>query len=232
MTKKIAILGNSGHAFVVLETSTTISMNIAGYFDKQPVANNPFHLNYLGFEGDNLVDLIPYQFIIGIGDNTIRKRAFNLILERLNVKPLIDNFNNTTNSDISETDFSVKNELNTIFINIIDASTNLSPNLKLGSGNYIGKNVCVNSMATIGHNCILNTGSIIEHECHIENHSHIAPGSVILGNVRIGSTTLIGANSTVLPGLVIGDNVTVGAGSVVTKNIPNGGKWIGNRLVN
>jgi acetyltransferase-like isoleucine patch superfamily enzyme len=53
-----------------------------------------------------------------------------------------------------------------------------------------------------------------------------------LGNVQIGTGSLIGANSTILPGIMVGANVVVGAGSVVTKNIPDNGKWIGNKIVN
>ncbi len=229
MNKKIAILGNSGHAFVVLESLSTMNMEAYGYFDKHSVANNPFQLNYLGFEGDETNDLISFQFILGIGDNNIRKRAFNLILNRLNIT-------NSLEETIEKTAFSqeeslISERINSIFLNVIDASSNISRNSYLGSGNYIGKQVCINSFAKIGSNCIINTGSVVEHECQIGNHSHIAPGSIVLGNAKIGSNTLIGANSTVLPGINIGDGVIVGAGSIVTKNIPNGSKWIGNRLI-
>lgn len=230
MNKKIAILGNSGHAFVVLESLRTMNMDVIGYFDKQPVVNNPFQLNFLGFEADKMIDLKPYQFVLGIGDNNIRKRAFDYISDKLNISNSTEEVIHTIkSSSVESNEF---DNLNSIFLNVVDISSNVSHRSSLGFGNYVGKHVCINSFAQIGSNCILNTGCIIEHECLVGNHSHIAPGSVLLGNVKIGSSTLIGANSTVLPGIIIGDNVVVGAGSVVTKNIPNGGKWIGNKLIN
>lgn len=228
MTKPIAILGNSGHAFVVLESLSAMNINVVGYFDKHPTKFNPFELFYLGFEGDEQTTINGFQFIMGIGDNKIRRRSFEQIITRCeNDSP---NQNNTDNSKLIPT---IENGLlQNLFLNVIDISSNISPSALLGVGNYIGKRTTINAFAHIGSNCILNTNCIIEHECRINDHCHIAPGSVLLGNVKIGTGSLIGANSTILPGISVGKNVIVGAGSVVTKNIPDNEKWIGNKILN
>jgi acetyltransferase-like isoleucine patch superfamily enzyme len=228
MTKPIAILGNSGHAFVVLESLSTMNVKAEGYFDKQPNTFNPFVLKYLGFEGDEQTNLNEYQLIMGIGDNQIRRKSFERIISRYSEDLL--NQDHTNDSKLSAP---IENDLlRILFLNVIDISSNVSQSAVLGAGNYIGKGTTINAFAHIGSNCILNTHCIIEHECQISDHCHIAPGSVLLGNVQIGTGSLIGANSTILPGIMVGANVVVGAGSVVTKNIPDNGKWIGNKIVN
>lgn len=233
MKKPIAILGNSGHAFVVLESLSTMNLDAAGYFDKRPVDFNPFKLDYLGFEGDPQSDLRDFHFIMGIGDNKIRKKAFEQVINSLGTDAMHQLDINEVHLKNSNDSFTINsnNPLNDIFLNVIDISSNISSSAYFGFGNYIGKRTSINAFSKIGSNCILNTGCIIEHECTVENHCHIAPGSVILGNVQIGTGTLVGANSTILPGINVGANSIIGAGSVVTKNIPENGKWIGNKPV-
>ncbi|MHA7608249.1 NeuD/PglB/VioB family sugar acetyltransferase [Elizabethkingia meningoseptica] len=196
----IAIIGYSGHAFVVLDAAKEAGFNINYYCDRSKVLSNPFNLKYLGNENDidfdwNVVD----SFIIGIGDNNIRQKVAKLI--------------STNNKEI---------------LNIIHPTAVISRFVNFGSGNFVSANVTVNTLAKVGSLCILNTGCIVEHECTIEDGVHIAPGSVLAGNVYVGENSFIGANTVVKQGIKIGENVVVGAGSVVVKDIPDGETWIGN----
>lgn len=196
----IAIIGYSGHSFVVLDAAKKMGLDVEHYCERNQVSFNPFEINYLGDEGSesfnwNAVD----EFILGIGDNRIRQKVTGLILSKKKA-----------------------------ILNVIHPSSIISNYATFGMGNFIAANVTVNALAKIADNCILNTGCIIEHECIIESGVHIAPGTVLAGNVTIGENSFIGANSVVKQGVKIGSGVTVGAGSVVIKDIPDNEIWVGN----
>jgi sugar O-acyltransferase (sialic acid O-acetyltransferase NeuD family) len=199
----IVLVGYSGHGLVVADSIKSLdSFKLMGYIDHQSKDFNPFDLTYLGSETPETFSKIrknQFQVILGIGDNYIRKKVFNLYQSE-----------------------------NIPFINVVDPSSIISNYAEFGIGNFISKNAIVNSFSKIADNCILNTGCIIEHECIIDSHVHIAPGTVLCGNVRIGESTFVGANSVVKQGITIGKNVIIGAGSVVLKNIPDNEVWVGN----
>lgn len=198
--KSIAILGYSGHSFVVLDAAKEMGLDVEYYCERNQISFNPFDINYLGDEGSesfnwNVVD----EFILGIGDNKIRQKVAGLISSKKKT-----------------------------ILNVFHPSSIISNYATFGTGNFIAANVTVNALAKITDNCILNTGCIVEHECVIESGVHIAPGAVLAGNVTVGENSFIGANSIVKQGISIGKNVVVGAGSVVLKDIPNNEIWVGN----
>ena len=198
--KSIAILGYSGHSFVVLDAAKQMNLDVKYYCERNQLSYNPFEINYLGDEGSDSFDWNSVdQFILGIGDNKIRQKVANLILSKKKT-----------------------------LLNVIHPSSIISNFATFGTGNFIAANVTINTLAKIGNNCILNTGCIIEHECIIESGAHIAPGTILAGNVSVGENSFIGANSVVKQGIKIGKEVTVGAGSVVIKDIPDNEIWAGN----
>lgn len=201
MFDKIAIIGYSGHGYVVTESAISNGIAVNHYCEKFRTENNPFQLEYLGFEGNehfkgwgNNV-----QFILGIGDNELRHRIGKEIVQR-----------------------------NETLLNVIDPTASLSKFLKMGKGNFIAKQVSINALATIGDFCILNTGCIVEHHCTLGNGVHIAPGAVLSGNVKVGENTFIGANAVVKQGVDIGSNVVIGAGSVIINDIRDNQTVVGN----
>lgn len=196
----IAIIGYSGHSFVVLDAAKQMGLDVKYYCERNQVSFNPFEINYLGDEGSeffnwNVVD----EFILGIGDNRIRQKVAGLILSKKKT-----------------------------ILNVIHPSSIISNYATFGMGNFIAANATVNALAKIADNCILNTGCIVEHECIVASGAHIAPGTVLAGNVTVGENSFIGANSVVKQGVKIGSEVIVGAGSVVIKDIPDNEIWVGN----
>lgn len=196
----IAIIGYSGHSFVVLDAANQMGLDVEYYCERNQVSLNPFEINYLGDEGSesfnwNSVD----KFILGIGDNRIRQKVADIILS--NKKTIL---------------------------NVVHPSSVISNYATFGTGNFIAPSVIVNALAKIADNCILNTRCVVEHECIIESGAHIAPGTVLAGNVTVGENSFIGANSVVKQGVKIGNGVTIGAGSVVIKDIPDNEIWAGN----
>jgi acetyltransferase EpsM len=199
--KQIILIGYSGHGFVVADTALENNLTIIGYTEKAISSSNPFHLKYLGNESD--ADFVGWSievdFLIGVGDNSIREKIFKLVLSK-------------------------GKKVHTL----IHESSSVSEFSQLGIGVFVNRNVSINAFAKIGNNVLLNTGCIIEHECVVEDSTHIAPGAILSGNVEIGERTFIGANSIIKQGVKIGNDVVIGAGSVVLKNIPSGKRLVGN----
>ena len=201
LNKEVVLVGFSGHGFVVADAAIAANMNLGYYTDKKQITKNPFDLAYLGFEDD--LDFAfwnkEYDYILGIGDNLIRRKTADLLISK-----------------------------GVDLLNVIHPSASISAKVQFGIGNFISRNVSVNALVEIGDICILNTGCIIEHECIIGNGVHIAPGAVLAGNVEIGDNTFVGANSVIKQGVRIGVNVIIGAGSVILKDIADNRKIVGN----
>lgn len=196
-----SIIGYSGHGLVVAEAATLSGLDLLHYSDLNLKKENPYNLNYLGYEGSN--DFNHWKknlcFILGIGNNTIRQKCGEKVLSK-----------------------------DCQLINVNHPSATISKNIRLGIGNFFSARCVINPMANIGNFCIVNTGSIIEHDCIIKDGAHVAPGAVLLGNVIIGERSFIGANSVIKEGVKIGKNVVIGAGSVILKDVKDGIKIVGN----
>jgi sugar O-acyltransferase (sialic acid O-acetyltransferase NeuD family) len=201
LNKEVVLVGYSGHGYVVADIAVASHMNLRYYTDKSKISKDPFDLSYLGFEGNSDYKFWDkdYSYILGIGDNLIRRKTANLLISK-----------------------------EVTLLNVIHHSASISTKVQVGIGNFISRNVSVNALATVGDFCILNTGCIIEHECMIENGVHIAPGAVLAGNVEIGENTFVGANTVIKQGVKIGRNVIIGAGSVILKDIADNKKIVGN----
>ena len=203
LDKKVILIGYSGHAYVVADIAIENQFDIIGYTEKSRVENNPFNLNYAGYERD--IDFFEKNkelgFIIGIGDNLIREKIYNLIT--------------SNNAEITT---------------LISSTASISQSAIINSGTFVNRNVSINAFAKIGKNVILNTACVIEHECEISDSVHIAPGAVLAGNVFVGERSFIGANSVVKQGVKIGKDVIVGAGSVVISDVPDWKKIVGNPI--
>lgn len=198
--REVVLAGYSGHGLVVADAAVAMGLDLKYYSEKIERELNPFQLIYLGFEGDEAYDWSSEKcFILGIGDNRIRRKTGELISRN-----------------------------NRNCLNIIHPSSTVSKFSKMGEGNFISSGVNFNALAKIGNYCILNTGSIVEHECQLGDAVHIAPGAVLAGNVTVGDNSFIGANAVIKEGIKIGDNVIIGAGCVVIKDVVDNSKIVGN----
>ena len=178
MKTGLILIGMGGHSFVVTEAARQCKTVIVGYMDQQEKTLNPFGLDYLGSEQNNLLleQLRSNTFHLSIGDNNLRKK----IALHLN------------SHEVS-------------FSTICHPSSVIANNSEIGFGSFCSANAVIQPLAKIGHHCIINTSAIIEHECVIGDFSHIAPGAVLCGNVQIGEGTLVGARTVIRPGIHIGN---------------------------
>jgi acetyltransferase EpsM len=201
LDRKVILIGYSGHGLVVADTAIENQLKLFGYTDVELVRNNPFKLTYLGNESEN--DFFEknkdVKYLIGIGDNKLREKIYNLIVSK-----------------------------KSSVLTLISQYATISKTVVIGNGTFVNRNVSINAFVKIGNNVILNTACVIDHDCQIENCVHIGPGAVLAGNVYIGERTFIGANCVIKQGVKIGKDAIVGAGTVVLCDIPDGKKIVGN----
>jgi sugar O-acyltransferase (sialic acid O-acetyltransferase NeuD family) len=200
LKKPVAIVGYSGHAYVIIDIFLNAGRLVTAYCDSEQKQSNPYHLNYLGKESEVINKLKKYDYFACVGHNVIREKIHTQLSQMLGYDP----------------------------INAIHPSAVISASVRMGEGVMIAANATLNPLVEIGKGVICNTSTSIDHECVIGEFTHIAPGAVLCGNVTVGRSSFIGANSVIRQGISIGNNVTIGAGTVVVKDIPDGSTVIGN----
>ena len=201
LDRDIILVGYSGHGLVVADAALENNARLIGYSEKSVNDFNPYQLQYFGNESSPDFNAwnLDVDFLLGVGDNRIREKIYNLIIQR-----------------------------GKKIVSIIHSTSSISNYSKFGEGVFCNRNVIVNAFSNIGNNVVLNSGCIVEHECEIQDHVHVAPGVVLAGNVTVGQRTFVGANSVIKQGVIIGKDVIIGAGSVILKSVPDGCKVVGN----
>ncbi len=205
--KRIALLGYSGHAYVVADAISEMGGEIIGYFNRSQANLNPFNLDYLGDEqqyfSSSKLGWQEVLFFVCIGDNKIRKKIYEQLTGMGHVSTLV-----------------------------LHPRSMVSNFANIDLGTFVAAGAMINAMANVGKGAIINTGAVIEHECEVGNYAHIAPGAVLAGSVHVGEGSFIGANAVVKQGVSIGKNAIVGAGTVVVNDVPDNQVWVGNPAKN
>lgn len=201
MNKPIIIIGNGGHAAVLVEMLIAQQRNLIGY--TAPLEGKIFYdLSYLGTD-HVITNYNPeeIELVLGIGTidlSPIRKKMFE--------KYRASGFT---------------------FTNVIHSKAIVSHSVQIGQGVQIMAGAIIQANVVIHDNVIVNTGSIIDHDCTIAKHVHLAPGTTLSGKVSIGYSCHIGTGSSIIQGIVIGDETLIGAGSVVITDVPSNKKAFG-----
>jgi sugar O-acyltransferase (sialic acid O-acetyltransferase NeuD family) len=199
LKRPVAIVGYSGHAYVVIDIFLNAGRLVTAYCDAEEKSLNPYHLTYLGKESEVINKLKKFDYFACVGHNGIREKI-HMQLSQFLGHP----------------------------INAIHPSAVISASVKMGNGVMIAANATINPLTELGMGVICNTSSSIDHECIIGDFVHIAPNAVLCGNVKVGRSTFIGANAVIRQGITIGNNVIIGAGTVVIRDIPDNSTVIGN----
>ncbi|TXC92369.1 acetyltransferase [Metabacillus litoralis] len=192
---KIVLIGQGGHSKVIKDIILSYKENkVIGYLDDK---YKDYHYENDQFSGpissaQNIISRIDnVKFIIGIGDNKIRKSIF----EQLDLS-----------SDYYAT--------------LIHKSAIVSPSATIESGTVIMARAVINANSLIGKQSIINTGAIVEHDNEISDFVHISPNATLTGSVTINEGAHIGAGASVIPLVSIGEWSVIGAGAAVIDDIP------------
>lgn len=199
LKKPVAVVGYSGHAYVIIDIFLNNRRLVTAYCDSEEKKLNPYHLNYLGKEMEAIEKLRKYDYFACVGHNGIREKIHTQLRQLLGDP-----------------------------INAIHPSAVISQSVEMGTGIMIAANTTLNPMVKLGDGVVCNTSCSIDHECTVGDFSFIAPGAVLCGNVNVGRGSFVGANAVIRQGITIGNNVVIGAGTVVIKDIPDNTTVIGN----
>jgi sugar O-acyltransferase (sialic acid O-acetyltransferase NeuD family) len=195
MTKRLAILGASGHGKVVAEIAELCGWDeIHFYDDNWPNVKANGAWNVLGDTGSLVENSSVYNsVIVAIGNNSIRyDKSLYLIAQGFNLAILIHP------------------------LAIVSAYSEVSP------GSVVMAGAVINPFAKIDMASIINTSATVDHDCIIEYGVHISPGVNVAGAVTVGALTWLGIGASIKQCVSIGRQVVVGAGAVVVNDIPDG----------
>jgi sugar O-acyltransferase (sialic acid O-acetyltransferase NeuD family) len=191
---KIIIVGGGNHALSVLNIlfRNRLAKNIIGYLDEKKTKLN---IDYLGkdkffLKEKKFLSSKKIKLAQGIGtDILIRTKVFN-------------KFKNAGYS----------------FLTMVDKSSIISFNSKIGEGTVIFPNSSIGPNCRIEENIVLHTNTTIEHDVEIGSGSYIGPSATLCGNVKINKNCLVGAASCILENIVLPKNSILGAISLLNKN--------------
>lgn len=192
-SKPVIIIGNGGHARVLIEILLMQKKEILGY-TAPAQEHNPYHIPYLGTDEEILhYDQREIELVNAIGSvSTTKLRTYI---------------------------FTFFKSRGYHFLNIIHPSAVVSSTVLLGEGVQIMAGAIIQPFVRIGDNTIINTSASIDHDCYIGKNCHIAPGCVLSGSVTVGEGTHIGTGTNIIQNVKVGKNVIIGAGSLVLKHI-------------
>ncbi|RDY31720.1 acetyltransferase [Lachnotalea glycerini] len=197
--KKLMIIGASGHGKVIEDIARLNGYQKITYLDDRWEELKMLGMNVLGKCSAIPLYINEYQFAIGIGNNLIRKKYYDIIHEKNGDMPIL-----------------------------IHPNAVVSSNVKLEAGTCVMANAVISTGCEIGKACVINTAATIDHECKLDNCVHISPGVHLAGNVSVGELSWIGIGSCVIQGIVIGKYCIVGAGAVVIRKVSDNTNVVGN----
>lgn len=203
--KKIGIFGTSGFAREVGDIVVTLG------FEPIYVARDQSEADTLTFTGDVILErdvqqLREADFVIGIGDNQVRRKVSARYLNQLR------------------------------FTNLIHPSATFGKGQLAAIAERKGVVVCAGVRFTnniqIGNFTIFNLNATVGHDVFFEDYVNVAPGANISGNVHIEAGCWIGTGAVINQGVAdnklrIGANTTIGSGAVVVKPCDHDAVYVG-----
>lgn len=182
MQKPFYIYGASGHSKVIIEMLEKQAESVQGLYDDDPEKLLLFE--YAVSNNRSLLNLSNVYWVIGIGNNEIRKKIAENNL--LNYKTIIDKSANVSQR---------------IQIGI---GTVVMPGATINSSVILGQHAIVNTNASIDHDCELGNYVHVSPNAtlcggvSISEGVHIGAGAVILPGVSVGKWTKVGAGAIII----------------------------------
>ena len=195
MMKGNLIIGAGGHGKVIADLMQCQGIAVIGFLDDDLslIGQQVLGLPVLG-KTDQWIDFEPTGLVVGVGDNTIRRKIVDRLLQHDAALP---------------------------WVTLVHPNAVVAASVRLGVGTVVMAGAIINADTVVGDHAIVNTGATIDHDCEIGSFVHIAPGTNLAGGVTVGEGTLIGISACVIPLKKIGRETVVGAGAVVIDDIPD-----------
>lgn len=181
--RNLIIIGGGGHAKVIADIAIANKYNILGFLDDNPNISKLLGYSHLGGIDDAMRFVAKAEFIIAIGNNTVRKtisQKFDLKFATLIHPSAI------VGSDVAIGEGSV-----------------IMPNTVINSSTKIGKHCIINTCASVDHDNSISDFTHISPNAtlcgtvKIGENCHVGAGATIINNINIFSNCTIGAGAVV-----------------------------------
>lgn len=184
--KNIIVWGAGGHSQEVADAIRACGDNpiIRANGENDPPWTRVDHMTELN-------ELKADGWIVAIGDNEVREKAFLQLAKAVNCPP----------------------------VTVVHPQAVVSPQAKLEPGVYVAAGAVV-QMAKIGTGTIVNSGAVVSHDCLLRSFCHVAPHATLCGTCTLDPHVFIGAGAVVKPGVRVGLQSVVGCGAAVVKDVP------------
>ncbi len=155
---------------------------------------------------DECLRLQDVPFVIGVGDNAVRRRIAARFAGQLRFTNLVH----------PSATFGYRQR------DVVDAAQGLI----IAAGAHLTNRIA------LGDFTIVNQGVLIAHDVVVGAHVHLAPGCIVSGNVRIGDGCWIGAGAVINQGspeapMTIGPETVIGSGAAVIRPCEAGSVYAG-----
>ena len=198
MSKDVIIIGAGGHAKVIADIIYKSGDNLIGFLDDN-LANKGKEI-YLGKKVlGTTKDIENYNknyFIIGIGNNSIRKK--------------INNENNLKLYTAIHPSAIIAQDVKIGTGSVIMAGVVINP------GTVIGKNCIINTCSSLDHDNLLEDYVHISPGAHlagtvtIKEGTWICTGAIVKNNITIGKNNIIGAGGVVIKDIIEENGTYIG----------------------
>ena len=198
MSKDVIIIGAGGHAKVIADIIYESGDNLIGFLDDN-LANKGKEI-YLGKKVIGTTkDIEIYNknyFIIGIGNNSIRKK--------------INNENNLKLYTAIHPSAIIAQDVKIGTGSVIMAGVVINP------GTVIGKNCIINTCSSLDHDNLLEDYVHISPGAHlagtvtIKEGTWICTGAIVKNNITIGKNNIIGAGGVVIKDIIEENGTYIG----------------------
>jgi sugar O-acyltransferase (sialic acid O-acetyltransferase NeuD family) len=210
MTQRLGIIGAGGHGretyglAQAINRLTNVHWEILGFL-VEGNAEATAELIRLGVAiigAPSDLEHLRAQFVIAIGDSSVRKRIAEQIPSSIPVATL-----RHPDSSIGHSVF-------------IDEGVLVQMGSSVGQESRIGRHSHLNVSATVGD------------RCEIGSYVSLSPGSIVQSSAVIGDEVFVGTRAIVCEGVTVGTGAVIGAGAVVTRDVKKGATVVGNPAVN
>lgn len=196
-TKKLLIIGASGHGKVVADTALRNGYEKIAFLDDNESVTECMGFPVIG-KTSTIYSYPDADAFVAIGNPGIRERIQKELTEK-----------------------GVK------IVTLIHPSAVIGTKVQIGAGTVIMAGAVINPDTCIGNGCIINTGATVDHDNKIADFAHVSVGSHLAGTVTIGKKTWIGVGAAVSNNITICDDCMIGAGAVIIKDIAEPGTYVG-----
>ena len=198
MNKGLIIIGAGGHGRVIADIAQLNGYEEILFLDDDIKKKRNGQYQVAGTTEDIDRYRQDYDFIVGTGDNAIRKKISDILEDKMIIQPVL-----------------------------VHPSAVIDKTVCVQAGTVIMANAVINADAAAGKGCIINTAATVDHDCVLEDYVHISPGAHMAGGVHIGEGTWIGTGASIINNLRITSHCIIGAGSTVIRDIEKPGTYVG-----